>query len=67
MHRKTIRPTLRNAALVAALGPVAAAAQDTAAPRVIEIEQIVVTGTPPRLGRWFASPPSSPPAARPST
>ncbi|HVJ31371.1 MAG TPA: TonB-dependent receptor plug domain-containing protein, partial [Gammaproteobacteria bacterium] len=45
MQRKTIRPTLRLAALVAALGPVAAAAQDTAAPRVIEIEQIVVTGT----------------------
>jgi iron complex outermembrane receptor protein len=45
VHRKTIRPTLLNTALVAALGPVAAAAQDTAAPRVIEIEQIVVTGT----------------------
>ena len=45
MQRKTIRPTLLNAAIVAALGPVAAAAQDAAAPRVIEIEQIVVTGT----------------------
>jgi iron complex outermembrane receptor protein len=45
VQRKTIRPRLRNAALVAALGPVAAAAQDTSAPRVIDIEQIVVTGT----------------------
>jgi iron complex outermembrane receptor protein len=45
VQRKKIRPTLRNAALVAALGPVAAAAQDASPPRVIEIEQIVVTGT----------------------
>ena len=45
MQRKTIRPTLLNAAIVAALAPVAAAAQEAAAPRVIEIEQIVVTGT----------------------
>jgi iron complex outermembrane receptor protein len=45
VQRKTIRPTLLNAAIVAALAPVAAAAQEAAAPRVIEIEQIVVTGT----------------------
>ena len=45
MQRKKIRPTLRNAALVAALGSAAAAAQEAGAPRVIEIEQIVVTGT----------------------
>src|SRR5262245_41920235 len=50
MNRKGIRPTLHRAALVAgvagALSPVATAvAQNVAAPRVIEIEQIVVTGT----------------------
>jgi len=47
MQRKRIRPTLRSAALVAgAIGPaVAAVAQDASQPRVVEIEQIVVTGT----------------------
>src|SRR5262245_26787331 len=50
MNRKGIRPTLHRAALVAgvagALSPVATAvAQNVAAPKVIEVEQIVVTGT----------------------
>jgi len=47
VHRRTIRPTLRSAALVAGvLSPLAAAvAQNVAAPKVVEVEQIVVTGT----------------------
>ncbi len=47
MARKRIRPTVRNAALVAgAIGPaLSAAAQDVSNPRVVDIEQIVVTGT----------------------
>ena len=47
MHRKSIRATLNRAALVAgAIGPMAAAvAQDASPPTVIEIEQLVVTGT----------------------
>ena len=46
MHERRIRPTLRASALIAgAIAPFAAGAQNVAAPRVIEIEQIVVTGT----------------------
>jgi iron complex outermembrane receptor protein len=46
VHLRRIRPTLRSAALIAgAIGPVAAFAQNAPAPRVVEIEQIVVTGT----------------------
>jgi iron complex outermembrane receptor protein len=46
MDRKRLRPTLQRAALVAGvIGPMAVVAQDAPAPRVIEIEQIVVTGT----------------------
>src|SRR6202008_2353464 len=47
MDRKWIRPTLRSAALaVGAIGPVAAAvAQNAAQPTVVEIEQLIVTGT----------------------
>ena len=46
MQGKKIRPTLRRAALVAGMfGPIAAVAQNTSAPKVVEVEQIVVTGT----------------------
>jgi iron complex outermembrane receptor protein len=47
MQSTRIRPTLRHAALVAGiLGPIATTeAQDATAPTVIDIEQIIVTGT----------------------
>jgi len=46
MERKRLRPTLQRAAFIAgAIGPVAAFAQNAPAPKVVEIEQIVVTGT----------------------
>ena len=47
MDHRTIRPTLRRVAVAAgALGPlVSAVAQDATAPRVIDIEQIIVTGS----------------------
>jgi iron complex outermembrane receptor protein len=47
MQRKRIRPTLHGAALVAGVivPTVAAVAQDAAAPTIVDIEQIVVTGT----------------------
>ncbi len=47
MDRKRIPPTLRCAALVAgSIGPmVAAVAQETSEPTVIDIEQLIVTGT----------------------
>ena len=46
MPEKSIRPTLRTTALIAgAIAPFAAVAQNAAAPKVVEVEQIVVTGT----------------------
>jgi iron complex outermembrane receptor protein len=47
IHRKGVRPSLQRAALaVSALGPIATAvAQEANAPTVVDIEQIIVTGT----------------------
>ena len=46
MERKRLRPTLQRAAFIAgAIGRFAAFAQNAPVPNIVEIEQIVVTGT----------------------